>query len=116
MGKILAALLAFGLAGQALAIQPSASTFAVLEQRIADIDVSLGRLRSEFAAGTIKDSQKSNLVELQRSLEAEKRLLEERKVLLRRLEAQGLLMYVNQPEVQQAVPADGSRAAREPRR
>lgn len=81
----------------AVAIVPSARWADVTERRLAELDTSLAQLQTDLHQTTLAPAQKEELTQLQHSLEVEKKLLLERRELLKRLEDQGLLMYVSPP-------------------
>jgi TonB family protein len=57
-----------------------------LNQRIAELDASLLRLKLDVVEGRVTEAQKADVATLQKSLEAERALLLERKAVLLRLE------------------------------
>jgi len=105
MTKALAAVLLFATALTAFALAPGGQTLERLDQRIADIDFSLERLRADVSEGRIPDAQKSDAAAMQKSLEAEKALLLERKDVLKRLETPGTSVDAGTPTLQSATPA-----------
>lgn len=90
----LSAAVAFTVSTPVTAFRPSSESLAVLDQRVKDIDVSLSELGSALTKQPVAEAQRAELLQLQQSLETEKRLLIERKDLLERLERKGLLIYV----------------------
>lgn len=96
--------LAFAFAVAAPAAVPGA-TMAQLDQRVAEIDAALSQILSDALNGRIREDQKADVTQLQKSLEAEKSLLLQRKELLRRLDPQGTLAYAPAPAVPAAAPA-----------
>jgi|SRR5581483_5327423 len=90
---VLSAALAFAVATPVNAFRPSAESLVVLDQRVKDIDESLAQLNSALTKQPMSEAQRAELVQLQQSLQSEKRLLVERKDLLQRMERSGVLMY-----------------------
>jgi TonB family protein len=88
MKRILVATLLLAVAGAAAALTTGGSA-AYLDQRIAELDGALLQLRVELADGRVPEAQKPDVLALQRSLEAERALLVERKAVLARVDPQG---------------------------
>jgi TonB family protein len=87
MKRILVAMVLLAVAGASAALTTGGSA-AYLDQRIAELDGALLQLRVELADGRVTEAQKADVLALQRSLEAERALLAERKAVLMRLEPQ----------------------------
>ena len=85
------------MAASVIAIVPASRWAESVETRLSELDSSLVQLQADLKKTTLEDPKKAQLLELERSLKAEKDLLLERRALLKRLEAQGLLMYVTPP-------------------
>lgn len=88
MKKILLAACLLAVAGASAALTTGGSG-AYLDQRIAELDGALLQLRVELADGRVPEAQKADALALQRSLEAERALLVERKAVLARVDPQG---------------------------
>jgi len=88
MKRILLGAFLLAVAGASAALTTGGSV-AYLEQRIAELDGALLQLRVDVAEGRVPEAQKPDVAELQRSLEAERALLVERKAVLTRLDPQG---------------------------
>jgi TonB family protein len=87
MNRLFAAVLLLTIAGASAALTTGGSV-AYLDQRIAELDGALLQLRVELADGRVPEAQKPDVAALQRSLEAERALLVERKAVLTRIEPQ----------------------------
>lgn len=87
MKRILLAAILLAVAGASAALTTGGSA-AYLDQRIAELDGALLQLRVELADGRVSEAQKADVAALQKSLEAERALLLERKAVLTRLEPQ----------------------------
>lgn len=85
MKAVLAALLLMGAAGASLALVPGGSV-SFLDQRIAEVDASILRIKVDLIEDRIPEAQRADFLALQKSLEAEKALLLERKAVLLRIE------------------------------
>ena len=88
MKRILLGTLLLAIAGASAALTTGGSV-AYLDQRIAELDGALLQLRVDVAEGRVPEAQKPDVAALQRSLEAERALLAERKAVLTRLDPQG---------------------------
>lgn len=85
MRKILVAVFLLAAAGASAALTTGGSV-EFLTQRIAELDGALLQLKVDVAEGRVSEAQKADVAALQKSLEAERALLQERKAVLTRLE------------------------------
>jgi len=85
MKRVLFAVVLLVATGASIALTTGGSV-AYLEQRIAELDGALLQLKVDVAEGRVPDAQKADVAALQKSLEAERVLLLERKAVLTRLE------------------------------
>src|SRR5688572_17291568 len=71
--------------GASLALVPGGSV-TFLDQRIAEVDASILRIKVDLLEDRVPEAQRADFLALQKSLETEKALLQERKAVLLRLE------------------------------
>jgi TonB family protein len=88
MKRLLTVVLLLAAAGASAALTTGGS-LEFLGKRIAELDGALLQLKVDVAEGRVPEAQKADVAALQRSLEAEKALLQERRAVLMRLEAPG---------------------------
>jgi Spy/CpxP family protein refolding chaperone len=94
VASCIAALTAVGIAA---AVVPSARWAEATDARLHEINKSLAQIQTDLGAADLEESQRKQLGELAQSFEAEKKVLLERRELLRRLENAGLLIYLSPP-------------------
>lgn len=81
----------------ASAIVPSARWSEAVDKQLLELNSSLAQIQADLSAAGLEPTQKKKLGELEENFKAEKKLLLERRELLRRLETQGLLIYLSPP-------------------
>jgi hypothetical protein len=80
-----------------LAIVSSTRWAATTDQRLVEIDGSVAQIEADLKAAALTEQKKAQLGKLEESLKAEKKLLLERREILKQLETSGLLMYLSPP-------------------
>lgn len=108
MKKMLVVLLLAAVTGASLALVPGGSV-TFLDQRIAEVDASILRIKVDLLEDRVAEAQRADFLALQKSLEAEKALLLERKAVLLRLESPAASAPATSGSV--AMPASPPQAA-----